>query len=134
MSSRLARSASLRLLRQGVAVACVGLVLVLSWLAVDDGAHAALHAAADAPAETGCTHPGHAHGDGAVPEPGAPCDEPACVITQFFAGATDIVALVALLLLGALAVVAARWQVVESLQARVAFAWVAPSCGPPLAA
>lgn len=134
MSSLLARSAVLRLLRQGVAAACVGLVLALSWLAVDDGAHAALHAAADSTAAAACSHPEHAHGHDHAPESGAPCDEPACVITQFFAGATDVVALVALLLLGALAVVAARWQVVESLQARVVFAWVAPSCGPPAAA
>jgi len=133
MSSLMARSALPRLLRQGVAAACVGLVLLLSWLAVDDAAHAALHAAESA-ASAACSHPEHAHGHDHAPESGAPCDEPACVITQFFAGATDVVALMALLLIGALAVVAARWQVVESLRARVAFAWVAPSCGPPVAA
>lgn len=129
----------LRLLRQALAAGCVALVLMLGWLAVDDGAHAALHAAADPVkpcASSGCAHDDHGPA-GAVPgesSPGEPCGSPGCVIAQFLAGATDPLALLALVLLGAVTRVVARWRVVESSRARAVFAWAAPSCGPPAAA
>jgi hypothetical protein len=134
MSSALARFAPLRLLRRAVALGCAVLVLVLGWLAADSGAHASLHAAAGCPSGAACAHPGHAPDDSRAPEPGAPCDDPACVVTRFLVGATDAVTLAVLPLLGALAALAARWQVVESGWTRAAFARVAPSCGPPAAA
>lgn len=117
-----------------VAVACVGLVAILSWLAADPAAHAALHALG---AGEAChhAHDGHDHENGfAHDEPAAPlADDAGCVITAFVAGATDLLALVFLVLLFALRVLM-RVPWVDFVPAESRLAGHAPSCGPPVAA
>lgn len=111
--------------RLGAAL-CVGLLLLLNWLAVDSDAHARLHAAhAHAPAE----HADHSH-----EAPATPHDDADCVVTQFAHGATD------LLLWAVFSFVILRrtplrqWSKGVVRPDRAPFAWPAPSCGPPVGA
>lgn len=130
MNATLARPPLLPPLQRWVALGCVVVVLALSWLAADPGAHAALHAADGAHAE--CDHaPGHAHDHDA---PAVPCDDPSCAIVRFLAGATDLLALVFIVLLFVRRAALARWQILDALPDRAPFAWPAPSCGPPVRA
>lgn len=91
--SRLTRPRPLPLAPRLTAVGAVWLVLVLGWLAVDPAAHAWVHGAHETPtanAPTGgcpCGQP-HDHTED------APADEShACVITQFAAGAGEVLSL-----------------------------------------
>jgi len=141
-----------RHLRRVVALGAVGLMLALSWLAVDGTAHGSLHVAASVDLPAGCGHdhdlgtggghgghsgdpgqPGAGHTHGGAGTDGA-CDDPGCAVLRFAAGATDPF----------------QPQVVTGpsrrfspwVQApaadrepdRMPLAWPAPSCGPPLRA
>lgn len=130
MAASSARSSLLPPLQRWVALGCVAVVLALSWLAVDSSAHAALHAAESATAHAACDHAsGHDHD-----APAAPCDDPSCAITRFLSGATDLLALLVLVLLFVRRALVARWQILDELPDRAPFAWPAPSCGPPVRA
>lgn len=117
-------------LQRWVALGCVAVVLALSWLAVDPSAHAALHAAESGAAHADCDHaPSHDHD-----APPTSCDDPSCAITQFLSGATDLLALVVLVLLFVCRARIVCWPLFSEVPDRAPFAWPAPSCGPPVRA
>ena len=140
---------ALRYLRQVIALGGVGLVLALSWLAVDGSAHGSLHVAGsiDRPAAcghdhdhgAGGDHTGHSagpeeHGDGRAhggAGAGAACDDPGCAVLRFAAGATD--PLQPQLLTGPARRCSPGVQApsVDEEPDRTPLAWPAPSCGPP---
>lgn len=103
-----------------VAVVCLVLVGLLSWLAVDVHAHHVLHAAV-----AGTPAADHAHGGG------NPDGDAACVITQFLAGATDLLVLALLALLFVRRRCVADVRAVDWRPRAAAFGWHAPGCGPP---
>lgn len=112
------------------ALACLGLILLLSWLAVDPAAHAALHAGraeagAAAHDHADCNH-GHDHG----PVPPT-TDDSLCVITTFLSGATDLFWVALLLLLCARLLPAEKLVAIHRDIARSVLGRATPSCGPP---
>lgn len=116
------------LLGQAVAWLAIGVVGLLAWLAVDPAAHAWLHAegahgASCADGHTGCTHQ-HA------PAKDHSADDHHCVVTDFAAGATDILQ-VALLVVFALRTVAQFLPLDGDTPRAASFLRHAPSCAPP---
>ncbi|WP_438481413.1 hypothetical protein [Oleiharenicola lentus] len=109
-----------------VALLGVGLVGVLSWLAANPMAHAAWHAASG---ETGgCAQHGQAHDESGASQGD---NDAGCVITAFLAGATDLLALLFLVLLFALRVLV-RVRPVDFFPVESSGRAHAPSCGPPV--
>jgi hypothetical protein len=124
------------LLGQAVAWLAVGLIGLLTWLAVDPEAHEFFHP--DAAGHTACAH-GHAGGahEHATDPAGSPSenshDEHECIVTAFAAGATDLLVFVLLACAGLS--LAAHLVPTLALIARASPHFRhAPSCGPPVCA
>ena len=138
-----------RCLRRVVALGAVGLILALSWLAVDPSSHVGLHAAASAAthAHSEHTHEDDARGDQACHHQGddtssqgcgqegegsgAVCDDPGCAVVRFAAGATDPFHPQILTDPRSAAAPPVQTPSVDRKPDRTPVVWPAPSCGPP---